>query len=117
MVMEHKNWLRRKPERNMDWLLIVFASITFFMILSNGGYVLGLLEQFMSILTPFAAGIVIAYIINPVVVWSHKHICRSHPKLKWLSMLIGYIVAIVVVAVMTSLMMGSLPYSTILSPS
>ena len=103
MVMEHKNWLRRKPERNMDWLLIVFASITFFMILSNGGYVLGLLEQFMSILTPFAAGIVIAYIINPVVVWSHKHICRSHPKLKWLSMLIGYIVAIVVVAVMTYL--------------
>ena len=87
----------------MDWLLIVFASITFFMVLSNGGYVLGLLENFMAILTPFAAGIVIAYIINPVVVWSHKHICRSHPKLKWLSMLIGYIVALVVVAVMTYL--------------
>ena len=103
MVMEHKNWLKRKPERMLDWLLIVFAGIAFYMVLSNGGYVLGLLEKFMAILTPFAAGIVIAYIINPVVVWSHKHICRSHPRLKWLAMLIGYIVALVVVAVMTYL--------------
>ena len=84
----------------MDWMLIVFAGIAFYMVLNNAGYVLSLLENFMTILTPFAAGIVLAYIINPVVVWSHKHICRSHPKLHWLSMLIGYIVAIVVVAVM-----------------
>lgn len=84
----------------MDWMLIVFAGIAFYMVLNNAGYVLSLLENFMSILTPFAAGIVLAYIINPVVVWTHKHICRSHPKLHWLSMLIGYIVAIVVVAVM-----------------
>ena len=98
--MERKKWLRRKPESMLDWLVIVFAAITFYMVLNHAGYVIGVLEGFISILTPFAAGIVIAYIINPVVVWSHKHICRSHPKLHWLSMLIGYIVAIVVVGVM-----------------
>ena len=97
---QQKKWLWRKPESMVDWIVIVFSSILFYMVLSNAGYVVGLMEQFMSILTPFAAGIVIAYIINPVVVWAHKHICRSSPKLNWLSMLIGYIVAIVVVAVM-----------------
>ena len=100
--MEQKRtpWLKKKPESTMDWLIIVFAAITFYLMLSNAGYVIGVMESFMAILTPFAAGIVIAYIINPVVVWSHKHICRNHPKLHWLSMLIGYIVAIVVVGVM-----------------
>ncbi len=100
--MEEKKarWLRKKPESMMDWLLIIFAGITFYIILNNAGYVLSQVESFMSILTPFAAGIVIAYIINPLVVWSHKHICRSHPRLRWLAMLIGYIVAIVVVGVM-----------------
>lgn len=100
MQQKKNTWLRKKPESSLDWLIIVFAAIAFYMVLNNAGYVMGLLDGFISILTPFAAGIVIAYIINPVVVWSHRHICRSHPKLHWLSMLIGYIVAIVVVGVM-----------------
>ena len=94
------SWFKRKPESAMDWLIIVCAAITFYLVLSNGGYVLGVLEGFISILTPFAAGIVIAYIINPVVVWTQKHICRGYRKLRWLSMLIGYLVALLVVAVM-----------------
>ena len=100
MEQKKTSWLKKKPETTTDWMLIIFAAITFYMGISNAGYVLGVLESFMAILTPFAAGIVIAYIINPVVVWAHKYICRSHPRLKWLAMLIGYIVAIVVVAVM-----------------
>lgn len=94
--MERKKWLRRKPESMLDWLVIVFAAITFYMVLNNGGYVLGLLQGLMNILTPFAAGVVIAYIINPVVNWSYKYICRSHPRLHWLAMLIGYIVAFLI---------------------
>ena len=100
---EPRGWVRRKPETMLDWMIIVFSAITFYMVLSNAGYVLGLLENFMAILTPFAAGIVLAYVINPVEVWAHKHICRSHPKLHWLSMLIGYVVALVVVGVLAYL--------------
>jgi len=99
--MQKKNsWLKKKPESALDWMIIVFSAIAFYMVLNNAGYVVGLLDGFINILTPFAAGIVIAYIINPVVDWAHKYICRSHPNLHWLSMLIGYIVAIVVVGVM-----------------
>ena len=101
--MERKKWLRKKPESMLDWLLIIFAAIAFYMVLQNGGYVLGLFEGFMSILTPFAAGVVIAYIINPLVVWSHKYICRSRPKLHWLAMLIGYVVAFLIVGVLVYL--------------
>ena len=100
---QQKKWLWRKPETMVDWIVIVFSSILFYMVLSNAGYVLGLLEKFMTILTPFAAGIVIAYIINPVVDWAHKYICRENKRLSWLSMLIGYIIAIVVVSVMAYL--------------
>ena len=75
---QQKKWLWRKPETMVDWIVIVFSSILFYMVLSNAGYVLGLLEKFMTILTPFAAGIVIAYIINPVVDWAHKYICREN---------------------------------------
>ncbi|MBQ8201029.1 MAG: AI-2E family transporter [Clostridia bacterium] len=101
--MERKKWLRRKPESMLDWLVIVFAAITFYMVLYNGGYVLGLLQGAIGILTPFAAGVVVAYVINPVVVWSYRFICRRHPKLHWLAMLIGYVVAFTIVALLVYL--------------
>lgn len=101
--MERKKWLKKKPESMLDWLIIIFAAITFYMVLYNGGYVLGLLQGAIDLLTPFAAGIVIAYVINPVVVWSYKYICRSHPRLHWLAMLIGYIVAFLIVFLLTYL--------------
>lgn len=102
-TVERKKWLRKKPETMLDWLLIIFAAITFYMVLHNGGYMLGLLQGAINILTPFAAGIVIAYVINPLVVWSYKYICREHPKLHWLAMLIGYIVAFAIVFLLTYL--------------
>jgi len=101
--VEKKKWLRRKPETMLDWMVIIFSAIVLYMVLYNGGYMLGLLQGAIDLLTPFAAGIVIAYVINPVVVWSHKHICRNHPKLHWLAMLIGYIVALAVVVLLTYL--------------
>ena len=101
--MERKKWLRKKPESMLDWLIIIFAAITFYMVLYNGGYVLGLLQGAISLLTPFAAGIVIAYVINPMVSWTHRYIFRSHPRLRWLAMLIGYIVAFLIVFLLTYL--------------
>ncbi len=96
--MDHqKKWIRRKPETMLDWLIIIFAAIAFYMVLSNGGYVLGLLGGVGDILAPFAGGVVIAYAINPIDSWVMKTICRGNKKLHWLSMLIGYLVAFVLV--------------------
>ncbi len=95
--MERKKWFHRKPETMLDWLLIVCGAIAFYMVLLNAGYVLGLLQGAVDLLTPFAAGVVIAYIINPVVEWQMKHIFRGRRRWKWLAMLIGYIVSFLLV--------------------
>ena len=103
METKKERWLRKKPESMLDWIVVACACITFYVLLNNAGFVLTQVETFTKILTPFAAGVVIAYIINPLVMWAQKYICRSHPKLKWLSMLIGYIVAFVMVGVLVYL--------------
>ncbi len=94
---QQKKWLRRKPETMLDWLGIVFAAIAFYMVLNRGGYVLGLFNGAVDILAPFAGGLVIAYAINPIDTWVMKNILRGNRKLHWLSMLIGYLVAIAIV--------------------
>lgn len=97
-----KRWLRRKPETMLDWMLIVFAAIAFYMLLNKGGTVLGMLGGIVNILTPFAGGVVIAYVINPIDMWLMKNVFRGNRKLHWLSMLLGYVV--------TLLLVGSLAY-------
>ena len=94
---QQKKWIRRKPETMLDWMVIIFAAIAFYMVLNKGGYVLGLLSGIVNILTPFAGGVVIAYAINPIDSWVLKNIFRGKKKLHWLSMLIGYFVAILIV--------------------
>ena len=94
---QQKKWLRRKPETMLDWILIVFSAIAFYMMLNKGGFVLGLLDGVVDILAPFAGGVVIAYAINPVDMWLMKTVFRGNKKLHWLSMLISYLVALVVV--------------------
>lgn len=94
---QQKKWIRRKPETMLDWMVIIFAAIAFYMVLNKGGYVLGLLDGAVDILSPFAGGVVIAYAINPIDMWMMKNLFRGNKKLHWLSMLIGYLVALVTV--------------------
>ena len=97
--MEQKNrrWIRRKPETMLDWMIIVFSAIAFYMVLNKGGYVLGLLSGVVDILAPFAGGVVIAYAINPIDMWLMRVVFRGNKKLHWLSMLIGYLIAMLIV--------------------
>jgi len=94
---QQKKWLRRKPETMLDWIVIIFAAITFYMVLNKGGFVLGILGGAVDILAPFAGGVVIAYAINPIDRWMMKNVFRGQKKLHWLSMLIGYLIALMLV--------------------
>ncbi len=96
-MTQQKKWIRRRPETMLDWLIIIFAAIAFYMVLNKGGYVLGLLGGVVDILAPFAGGVVIAYAINPIDSWVMKKLFRGNAKLHWLSMLIGYLVALLLV--------------------
>ena len=92
-----RRWIRRKPETMLDWMIIIFSAIAFYMVLLKGGYVLGLLDGAVNILAPFAGGVVIAYAINPIVEWLMKRVFRQQKKLRWLAMLIGYVAAVMIV--------------------
>ena len=46
---------------------MVGACIAFYLILNNIGYFLGKIGFFIGILSPFAGGVVIAYILEPMV--------------------------------------------------
>ncbi|MBE5809942.1 MAG: AI-2E family transporter [Clostridiales bacterium] len=94
---QQKKWIRRKPETMLDWMIIIFSAIAFYMMLNKGGFVLGMLGGVVNILAPFAGGVVIAYAINPMDSWLMKNIFRGQKKLHWLSMLIAYLVAFVLV--------------------
>ena len=100
---QQKKWLRRKPETMLDWMLVACVCIAFYMLLNKGSYVMGLMSGLAGILSPFAGGIVIAYAINPMVTWLMKKAFRGNPRLRWLAMLIGYVVAFLTVGVLVYL--------------
>ncbi len=54
---QQKKWLRRKPETMLDWMIVVFSAIAFYMLLNRSGYVLGMLNGALDILAPFAGGV------------------------------------------------------------
>ena len=62
-----KNFLQKKPDTMLDWMCLVFASIAFYLLLNNLGYFVGGISKFLDILSPFAGGVVIAYVLNPMV--------------------------------------------------
>ncbi len=105
MEQKKTSWLKRRPETNLDWLVVIFASITFYLVLRNVGLVASAINGITGVLTPFAAGVAIAYVVNPLVDWTYKHICRSRPKLHWLAMLLGYIVAFLLVGALAFLIL------------
>lgn len=96
-MSQEKKWIRRRPETMLDWMIIIFSGIGFYMMLNKGGYVLSLVNGTIHILAPFAGGIVIAYAINPLVTWMMKKVFRGNQRLRWLAMLIGYAAAFVLV--------------------
>lgn len=91
-------WLAKKPDTVGDWLGIVAVSVLFYLICQNMGYYLSSLRVLLGYLSPFAGGVVLAYVLNPIVHNAHKYIFKRDPKLRWAAILIAYLVAALVVA-------------------
>ena len=98
--MSGKIWLYKKPQTNRDWLLIIGACILFYMVLSGLNSVLGAVGQILGILSPFAGGIVLAYILDPFVRWMYGSVLGSKPGLRWIAILCSYLVFLLLVFVL-----------------
>lgn len=91
-------WLAKKPDTVGDWLGIVAVSVLFYLVCQNMGYYLSGLRTLLGYLSPFAGGVVIAYVLNPIVHVTHKHLFHRDRKMRWAAILIAYLVAGLAVA-------------------
>lgn len=91
-----KNFLQKKPDTMLDWMCLVFASIAFYLLLNNLGYFVGGISKFLDILSPFAGGVVIAYVLNPMVNFFEDKLLKNKKKLRWVAILLAYAVAVLV---------------------
>ena len=72
-----------------EWLCLLFAGVAFYLILSNLGTVLGGAGRLLRILSPFAGGALIAYVLNPMVEGFQYRLLRGEPRWRWAAILLS----------------------------
>lgn len=95
--MSKKLWLDKKPETNKDWLVILCSCILFYLVLGALGSLLEFAGVLMSILSPFAGGVVLAYILDPFVRWMSGGVLHNNPRMRWLSILCAYLLLLLLI--------------------
>lgn len=92
--MNEKHIWSKRPESMLDWFCVVGACIAFYLLLNNLGYFLGRIGIFINILSPFAGGIVIAYILDPMVKFFYAKLFKEKKGARGFAILLAYAVAI-----------------------
>lgn len=92
--MNEKHIWSKRPESMLDWFCVVGACIAFYLLLNNLGYFLGRIGIFINILSPFAGGIVIAYILDPMVKFFYVKLFKEKKGTRGFAILLAYAVAI-----------------------
>lgn len=98
--MAGKVWLDKKPETNRDWLAIIFASILFFTLLRSLNVVAGMTGKVLGILSPFAGGVVLAYVLDPFVRWMSHYVLKDKKNLRWIAILSAYVLFILLLVLL-----------------
>ena len=92
--MNEKHIWSKRPESMLDWFCVVGACVAFYLLLNNLGYFLGRIGIFINILSPFAGGIVIAYILDPMVKFFYTRLFKEKKGTRGFAILLAYAVAI-----------------------
>ena len=92
--MNEKHIWSKRPESMLDWFCVVGACIAFYLLLNNLGYFLGRIGIFIKILSPFAGGIVIAYILDPMVKFFYTRLFKEKKGTRGFAILLASAVAI-----------------------
>lgn len=98
--MNNNLWLHKKPETIFDWLAIIALSIILYLMLGHLDVFAGGIATFLDIAAPFATGIILAYVLDCIVRPVQKRFFHDNPKLRWVSILIAYIAALLIVALL-----------------
>ena len=98
--MKDEHIWSKKPETILDWFCVVGACIAFYLILNNLGYFLGKIGFFIGILSPFAGGVVIAYILDPMVKFFYIRLLKEKKGTRGFAILLAYAVAILLLVLL-----------------
>ena len=98
--MNEKHIWPKRPESMLDWFCVVGACIAFYLLLNNLGYFLGRIGIFINILSPFAGGIVIAYILDPMVKFFYAKLFKEKKGTRGFAILLAYAVAILLLVLL-----------------
>lgn len=98
--MKEEHIWTKKPETMLDWFCVVGACIALYLTLNNLGYFLGKIGVFIGIVSPFAGGIVIAYVLDPMVKFFHTKLFKEKKKTRGFAILLAYLVAILLLVLL-----------------
>lgn len=112
-MKEHHFW-SKKPDTMLDWLCLLFASIAFYLFLNNLGFFMGGLYGLLRILSPFAGGMVLAFVLNPLVKFFQHALFNGRASLRWVCILLAYVVAVLLVVLLGSLVMPQILASVVM---
>ena len=106
-------WSRR-PETMLDWFCVVGACIAFYLIMNNLGYFFGRIGAFIGILSPFAGGIVIAYILDPMVKFFYTKLFKERKNMRGFAILMAYAVAVLLIVLLAWLVIPQIVNSVVM---
>ena len=112
--MNEKHIWSKKPETMLDWFCVVAACIAFYLLLNNLNYFVGGIGKFINILSPFAGGVVIAYILDPVVKLFYHKLFKEKKGIRWLAILLAYLVAILLIVLLAWLVIPQIVNSIVM---
>ncbi len=89
-----------KQRRSLSALLVIFASIAFYMLLSNIPAVRKFFGGIFTVLAPFIGGLIIAFLLNPLIVFLERRVFRfmKHRAAHIISTVITFLIALGLIA-------------------
>ena len=112
--MKEEHIWTKKPETMLDWFCVVGACIALYLALNNLGYFLGKIGAFIGIVSPFAGGIVIAYVLDPMVKFFYTKLFKEKKKTRGFAILLAYLVAILLLVLLAWLVIPQIVNSIVM---
>ncbi len=118
-VFKDKELLHRCATYGLTIFLVVAASITFYFLIDQPSAVFGFIKEILSILTPIISGLIIAFLLNPFMLFYEKifkkfmgkrikNTLRSEKVSKYLSITASLISGILIIAVIFAIIIPNL---------
>jgi len=112
-LFKDKEQLQHCITYGLTAFLVIAASITFYFLIEQPSAILGLIQKIGSILTPITTGLVIAFLLNPFMLFYEKQFNKLFKKksenaVKYLSITASLLTGLLIIAVIFAIIIPNL---------